>query len=49
MFDNSFFEPIAVGGAFHKVKESGGKFFIPCGDSEGLFDALEEILNVMAL
>ncbi len=49
MFENLFFDPIANGGEFHKVEESGAQFFKASSDGAGLFDALEEVLHMMAL
>lgn len=49
VFENLFLEPIANGGGFHKIKESGTRFFEPGGDGSGLLDALEKVLHVMAL
>lgn len=49
MFENLFFEPIANGGEFHKIKEPGTQFFKPGCNGAGLLDALEKVLHVMAL
>lgn len=49
MFENLFFEPIANGSKFHKVEESGPQLFKPSGNRARLFDALKEVLNMMAL